>query len=58
MLLMVGERCRRMLEAEQVFLPTGEVWCMHSADTQYTIEGREEDKWQRKFMFNFFFALP
>ena len=42
---------------EQVFLLMGEVWPLHDADTQYTVEGREEAKGQRKcFMLKFFFS--
>ena len=31
-----------------------EVWLIHDADTQCTMEGREETNGQRNFMFNFF----
>ena len=48
---------RRMLLfiVEQAFLPTGEVWLMHDADTQCTVAGREEAKGQRKFFLLKFF---
>ena len=40
---------------EQVFLPFEEVWLIHSADEQSTLEGREEASGQRKsFLFKFF----
>ena len=29
---------------EQVFLPVGEVWMLHNADTQRTLRKREESK--------------
>ena len=39
---------------EQLFLLMGEVWSMHNADTQCTVEGKEGAKRQRKFfMFKF-----
>ena len=44
---------------KQVFLPVGEVWWMHNEVIQYTEEGREEAKMQRKKkMLNFFLVLP
>ena len=36
---------------EQIFLLMGEVWWMHSADIQCTVEGREEAKGQRKLFY-------
>ena len=39
---------------EQVLLPMGKVWSMPNADTQGTVEGREEGKGERGFlMFKF-----
>ena len=39
---------------EQVFLPVREVWWMHNEVIQYTEEGREEAKMQRKKNVEFF----
>ena len=51
---MLGECCFFMVE--QVFLPMGEVWSMHKADTQCTVEGKEEAEGQRTFfMFKLYF---
>ena len=50
---------RRMLlfMAEQLFLPAGEIWLMHKADTQCSVEGKEEAKGQKRFfMFKFFLS--
>ena len=38
---------------EQVFRPMGKVLLMQNADTQCTVEGREEDKGQRTFFLTF-----
>ena len=37
--------------AEQVFMPTGEVWLMRNTDTQFAVVGREEAKGQRKYFY-------
>ena len=48
---------RSCLTVEPVFLLMGEVWLMHNADTQCTVEGRVEVKGQRKFfMFKCFLS--
>ena len=42
---------------EQVFLLKGVVWLMHNANTRCSVEGREEDKGQRRtFVFKFFLS--
>ena len=52
---LVGTRRMLLFVIEWVFLPRGEVWLMHNADTQCTVEGREKAKGQKKvFMFKFF----
>ena len=48
---LVDARRRLFFMVEQVFLPMGDVWSMHNADTQCTVEGREEAKRQRHFFF-------
>ena len=35
---------RRMWLFEQIFLPVGEVWLMHTSDMRCTVVGREESK--------------
>ena len=42
------------IKAEQVFLLMGEVWPMHNADTQRTVEGEGRPKDQKHFMFKLF----
>lgn len=54
---LVGTRRMLFFVVEKVFLPMGEVWSMHEADSQYTVEGREEAKGQRKIC-TFKFFLP
>ena len=42
---------------EQVFLLMGAVWLMHNPNTRCTVEGREEDKGQRRaLVFKFFLS--
>ena len=43
---------------EQIFLPLGEICSMCDVDTQSKVEGTEEAKGQRSFMFRFFLVLP
>ena len=54
---LVDARGMLLFVVEQVFLPMGEVWLMHNAGTQCTVEGREEAKGPRKiFTFKFFLS--
>ena len=51
--------CRKMLlfMVEQVFLPMGEVWYMHNADTQHTVWGERRPKGREKILcLNFFLS--
>lgn len=46
---LAGSRRMLLFKVKWVFLPMGEVWSMHNANTQCRVEGREEAKGQRKF---------
>ena len=41
---------------ELVFLPMGEVWLIHNADTQCTVGGERRTKGRRIFTFKFFLS--
>ena len=50
---------RRMVlfMVKQVFLPMGEVWWMHNADAQCTVQGEGRPKGKEEFfMFKFFLS--